>query len=178
MRSIARLLAAVVAFTTGSGAFAHPTEYQLKAVFLLNFARYVEWPEGKLSVPSIEVCVLGRDPFGGALDEVAGRQAQGREVHVRRVEGPDEARECHVVFMSASEERRVAAALRVLDGEPVLTVSDIEGFVEAGGGIGFTTVDERIRFDVNAAALRHGGLRASARMMGIARNVIGLGGAR
>ena len=72
----------------------------------------------------------------------------------------------------------MGAALRALGELPVLTVSDIDGFAEAGGGIGFAMVDDRVRFDVNARALEESRLKASAQLMKIARTVIGLGGAR
>ncbi|MCB1957225.1 MAG: YfiR family protein [Rhodocyclaceae bacterium] len=177
-----RLLAALlslmfVALATDRDALAQPTEYQLKAVFLLNFARYIEWPAGSLHEGEpIQLCVLGRDPFGAALEAIDGKQAQNRAVDVRMLVLPEQTEGCHVLFVSGSEERRVASLLRGLGQAPVLTVSDLDGFVEAGGAIGFATVDDRIRFDINAEALQRAGLRPSAQLMKIARHIVGLEG--
>lgn len=174
-----RLLAALlslmlVALATGRPALAQPTEYQLKAVFLLNFARYIEWPAGSLHEgEAIQLCVLGRDPFGAALETIDGKQAQNRIVEVRMLVAPEQTAGCHVLFVSGSEERRIATVLRGLEHAPVLTVSDLDGFVDAGGAIGFATVDDRIRFDINAEALQRAGLHPSAQLMKIARHIVG-----
>ncbi len=177
--TFAFLAASILALASGPLARAQPTEYQLKAVFLLNFARYVEWPAEALPQSGrIEVCVLGRDPFGDALDVIDGKRAQERLVEVRLLALPEQATGCHLLFLSGSEERKMRAVLREVEGLPVLTVSDIEGFAEAGGGIGFATVDDRIRFDVNSRTLQRAQLKASAQLMKIARRVIGLEGGR
>jgi hypothetical protein len=153
---------------------APPTEYQLKAAFLLNFARYVEWPAAKLGAGSpIRICVLGRDPFGGALVAHDGRQAQGHDVRVRAIDTVEQAGECHVLFVTESEERRVASILRSAAGKSVLTVSDIDGFAEAGGAVGLFNDDDRVRFDINLGTLQRDGLKASAQLLRLGRNFIG-----
>lgn len=149
-------------------------EYQIKAAYLLNFARYVEWPAARLPpAQALRVCVLGRDPFAGALSALEGRQVNGREVRVRQLEGADQAGDCHVVFIADSEERRLAAMLRMLASRGLLLVSDIDGFAEAGGSIGLVTEDGRVRFDINQASLQRDGLRASAQLLRLARSVHG-----
>lgn len=151
-----------------------PTEYQLKAVFLLNFARYVTWPEEALAgSEAIDICVLGRDPFGEHLTGLEARQAQGRTVKVHFPPSPEQTGGCEVVFVAASEQRRLNAVLRELTVRPVLTVSDIDGFVEAGGNIGLVTVDDRIRFDINRATVFQQHLRLSAQLLKLARRLIG-----
>lgn len=179
-RLLAGLLAlSLAALPAGQPVFAQPTEYQLKAVFLLNFARYVEWPADRLpDGEPIELCVLGRDPFGPALDAIDGKQAQNREVRVRLLAIAEQAESCHVLFLSGSEERRLTSVLRAVENLPILTVSDVEGFVGAGGAIGFATVDDRIRFDINALALQRSRLKPSAQLMKIARAIVGLEGGR
>lgn len=154
---------------------AQPGEYQIKAAYLVNFARYVEWPAARLpaGVP-LRLCLLGRDPFGGALEGLEGRQLQGRELRFRQVDGLDQAQDCHLVFISGSEERRMAVVLRGLTGHGVLTVSDIDGFVDAGGGIGLVTEDERVRFDINQGTLARDGLRASSQLLRLGRRVLGM----
>ncbi|KAA3654488.1 MAG: YfiR family protein [Proteobacteria bacterium] len=168
------LLLLPLLFASSVRAAPPPTEYQLKAVFLLNFARYVTWPDAALAdSEAIDICVLGRDPFGEHLTGLEARQAQGREVKVHFPAAPEQAGECEVVFVSASEQRRLNAILRELEGRPVLTVSDIEGFVEAGGNIGLVTVDDRIRFDINRNAVSAQHLKLSAQLLKLARRLIG-----
>jgi len=157
-------------------AWAAPTEYQLKAVFLLNFARYATWPDTVLPEEAdIDICVVGRDPFGSHLAGLESRQAQGHAVRIHYPETPEAARECEVVFVAASEQRRLNVILRELAGAPVLTVSDIEGFVEAGGAIGFVTQDDRVRFDINRDTLARDGIKLSAQLLKLARRLIGDG---
>ena len=169
------LLALLLCLTGGRFATASPAgEYQIKAAYLLNFARYVEWPAVRLPVAqALRVCVLGRDPFDGALSALEGRQVNGREVRLRQLEGADQAGECHVVFISESEKRRLGPMLRMLASRGLLLVSDIEGFAEAGGSIGLVTEDGRVRFDINQASLQRDGLRASAQLLRLARSVHG-----
>ncbi|MBT0962070.1 YfiR family protein [Denitromonas iodatirespirans] len=170
-RAAPLLLAAVLAQPAGA---APPTEYQLKAVFLLNFARYVTWPEGAMADgDAIDICVLGRDPFGAHLTGLEARQAQGHNVKVHAVSSPESAERCEVVFVSASEQRRLNVILRDLAPWPVLTVSDIDGFVEAGGMIGLVTEDDRIRFDINRSAVATQNLRLSAQLLKLARRLLG-----
>jgi len=151
-----------------------PGEYQIKAAYLINFARYVEWPAGRLPAGTpLRLCLLGRDPFGGALLGLDGRQVQGREVRLRQADCLEQALDCHMVFVSGSEERRMGLVLRGLAGRGVLTVSDIDGFAEAGGGIGMITEDDRVRFDINQATLARDGLRASSQLLRLGRQVLG-----
>lgn len=176
MTSFPRWLAALILMLGAPLGMAQtpPSEYQLKAVFLYNFARYVEWPENRLpSGAPIQLCVVGRDPFGATFAPLTGRQVQGREVRVRVLTHGDEGTECHMVFIADSEGRRLGAHLRALAGRAILTVSDIEGFVDAGGCIGFVTVDDRVRFDVNLAAAQGDHLKLSAQLLKVARQVQG-----
>lgn len=173
-RLLALLLCSLALASGGLLQAAPPTEYQVKAAYLLNFARYVEWPAAKLAPGApLQFCVLGRDPFGGALSAFDGRQVQGHEARVRRIDDAERAGECHVLFVSESEERRVPGLLRGLAAQPVLTVSDIDGFAEAGGAIGLFNEDERVRFDINLTMLQRAGLKASAQLLRLGRNVIG-----
>lgn len=172
-----RLLILLLMMSFAATARAVPTEYQLKAVFLLNFARYATWPEQSLPENDpIDICVLGRDPFGAHLAGLESRQAQGRDVRILYPATATEARQCDVVFVSGSELRRLNVTLRELANAPVLTVSDIEGFVEAGGAIGFVTEDDRVRFDINRNTLERDHIKLSAQLLKLARKLIGDGG--
>jgi hypothetical protein len=151
-------------------------EYQVKAAYLLNFTRYVEWPDQAFTSPTapIDICLLGADPFGGALEQaVAGRVTRGRPLIVQLKRTAAEARYCPVVFVPGPIWRRNPAVLEQLRGHGVLTVGDTEDFAKAGGIIGFTIQDESVRFVVNLDARDLAGLRISSRMLALAAGLIG-----
>jgi hypothetical protein len=151
-----------------------PSEYEVKAAFLYNFARFVEWPPeaaGGDDRPFV-VAVLGDDPFGDALDRtLAGKTVASRPISVRRVSSPEEAQRANIVFVCSSEKTNVTHVLRVLGGGRVLTVGEMSGFAEQGGMIGFRTEDRRIRFDINADQAHRAGLRISSQLLKLARIV-------
>jgi hypothetical protein len=156
-------------------AFAQTTlsEAQAKAAFVLNFSRYIEWPERVFASGEtpLLICVLGRDATGSAVAALEGRQTQARAVAVRRLASFEEARNCQVLFITDSEERRLAMTLRGVAGQPVLTVSDIDGFIDMGGAIGIVHGDGRLQFEVNRQALEQAQLKASSHLLKLARNL-------
>lgn len=171
------ILAAAAALALGllTLAEAQPalSEAQVKAAFVLNFSRYVEWPATAFASHDAPVvaCSVGRDALGAALAALEGRSVQGRLLKVRRAVPPEDMRGCHVVFISEVDERRVIPVLRALAGQPVLTVSDTERFIDAGGAIGIVLGDERLQFEINRNALEQSQLKASASLLNLARNV-------
>lgn len=148
------------------------TEPQAKAAFVLNFARFVEWPVASFPTRESPViaCVLGRDGVAAALQGLDGRPVQGRVLRARRVASADELRECHVVFLGETDERRLVPLLRGLAGHPVLTVGDAERFIDIGGAIGLVAGEERLQFEINRHAIDQAQLKASANLMRLARN--------
>jgi len=147
------------------------SEYQVKAVYLFNFSRFVGWPQQ--SVPSTAVpfaiCVLGKDPFGPMLDAtLAGENIRGNSVVARRVAQAQEAAGCRVVFISNSEESRLKDILAALEKSSVLTVSDIPKFSEHGGMIEFVLQGDRVRFEVNLANTTEAGLTLSSDLLKVA----------
>lgn len=148
-------------------------EYVVKAAFLFKFATYIRWPVSTAPARPFVIGVLGEDPFGTALsDVVRGETVQGRGIRVRALSRKEEAVECDLVFISASEQPHVRAILDHLRGASVLTVSDLDRFAEQGGMIGLvTTEDNHIHFDINKAALDRAGLRASSQLLQLARIV-------
>ena len=176
-------LAVLTAVGSALGAVATPlaqtnsSESQVKAAFVLNFARYVEWPERAFASRDapLVICVVGRDSFGPALMALESRQAQGRAVKVRTNLTVEETRGCHVVFISDSEARRIPASVRGLAGRPVLTVSDVEGFIDSGGAIGIVAGDDRLQFEINRSALDQAQLKASSQLLRLARTVMNQG---
>ena len=150
-----------------------PTEFQVKAVYLFNFGKFVKWPApahpGK---DTFSICVLGGDPFGTTLDStVAGERIDGRRVNVRRISAAAEAGNCRIVFVSSSEQGRVSSVIATLAQQPVLTVSDMEGFVDRHGMIGFVMDHDRVRFEVNLSAAEKAGLTLSSELLKVATSV-------
>lgn len=162
-------LHAMGAQTDGAG------EAQLKAAFVYNFARFVEWPAASFNDAGdrLQLCVAGQGPVARLLPELEGRTAQGRELQVRSISSTTEAKACHMIFVSGVGEPRVADVLQVARGLAVLTVSDVSGFADAGGVIGLVRVDDRLQFEINLIAARARGLKVSAHLLKLARTVKG-----
>jgi hypothetical protein len=150
-----------------------PTEHQVKAAFLLNFTKFVEWPEAAFESQEspLSICILGDDPFAGPLDQlIEGETAGGRRIALQRIRRPPPPKACQVLYISNSEKNSKA----ILDGAGpgVLTVGDRDGFVREGGIIAFAVEGRHIRFDVNQRAATKASLNLSARMLGVARSVL------
>lgn len=147
------------------------SEYDVKAAFLLNFGKFVEWPS---AAGDLEICVLGDDPFGSSLDDtVAGRTVGKRAVTTRRIARVDAAEGCSILFVSRSEEGAVDAILRRLSGAPVLLVADQARFAKRGGMINFVESNSKIRFEINEAAAKKAGLKISSQLLRLATIVEG-----
>jgi len=149
-----------------------PGEYELKAAFLFNFAKFIDWPRGSFASPQspFTICVLGEDPFGRALDEgLRGKAIGNQPFALRRLKDKAEARRCQVVFVSSSETRHLAEIVESLRGANVLLVGDTAGFASSGGTIEFTLDQEnRVRFTINTDAADRAGLKFSAKLLALA----------
>lgn len=147
------------------------TEYEIKATYLYNFGRFVQWSTGSAAAKSnlFTICVIGQDPFGSALDTtLAGEIIDGKSVVAKRVSSPQDAQNCRILFISSSEGKRLKDILAGLDKAGVLTVSDIPEFSERGGMIQFVTVGNKIRFEVNLTSARDAGLILSSDLLKVA----------
>lgn len=143
-------------------------EYQIKAVFLFNFAQFVEWPPEAFANPQspIIIGVLGRDPFGKYLDEaVAGETANQRPLRVQRYRRVDEIKDCHILYISSSEDERLDQILARLRGRSILTIGDSEDFALRGGIIRFITRRNKIRFRINLPAAKAAKLVISSKVL-------------
>jgi hypothetical protein len=143
-------------------------EYQLKAVFLFNFAQFVEWPAAAFPAPDapLVIGVLGSDPFGPALDEVVRGETIGpHRLEVRRYTRLDEVGPCQILFIGASEATRLEQVLGRLRDRPILTVSDLEGSALRGVMIRFVPENGRIRLRINLEAARKAGLQVSSKLL-------------
>lgn len=146
------------------------SESQLKAAYLVNFLKYVEWPASR---STINICLFGRDSLGPYLAGYEGRQISGRELRIRKVSSPEQLADCQELFIPETEEARVGAVLRWVDRQAILTVSDLETFTRDGGAIALIRNDGRLQFDINHDAINRAGLKASSQMLRLARQVVG-----
>jgi hypothetical protein len=140
-----------------------PLEYRVKAAYLFNFLKYVEWPDGAVTGP-FTICVAGRNPFGAVLAEtVNGERIGERTVMARVVAEPDPA--CHVLFVP-----RTTTAGPYLRGAPrALTVGESADFLGDGGAIVFVQEGANVRFQINEDAAARAGLRISSRLLRLSR---------
>lgn len=153
-------------------------ESQVKAVFLFNFAQFVEWPPDAFADPDtpLVIGILGADPFEGFLDRaVRGEQLQGRSFQVRRYRSADEIKTCHILFIGGRDGQRVEEILRRLATRPILTVGDEDRFTERGGMIRFVTEQSRIRLQINVEAAQAAGLTISSKLLRLAEIVTSQG---
>jgi len=149
-------------------------EYKVKAAFLYNFAKFVEWPAAVFPEPRspFNLCVLCDDPFGPSLDQtVAGESIDGRPIAVQRGARLAELKGCHLLFVSRSERERQRESLAALRDSAVLTVGDAGRFLDDGGMIDFVLEGNRVRFEVNLAAVEKSRLKISSKLLRLARVV-------
>lgn len=149
-----------------------PTEYQVKAAYLANFARFVEWPPGALADDQpIPVCILGQDPFGPVLDAaLSGESVERHPLVARRIGAIRNADDCRIIFISSSE-LVIDSVIASVEGMPILTVSDVPGFLKHGGMIEFVLEANRVRFEINLSTARAAGLNLSSELLRVATAV-------
>jgi uncharacterized protein DUF4154 len=148
-----------------------PSEYEIKAGFLYNFAKFVEWPPSAFSNPKqpINICVFGRDPFGHVLDDaLLGKTIGNHTTSIEHTRQTSELIRCHIVFVSAVESPRLPEILGSLRGRNVLLVGETEGFASAGGVIQFVLDENRVRFVINPDAANRAGLKISSKLLALA----------
>jgi hypothetical protein len=147
--------------------------HEVKAAYLYQFGRYVEWPSDReQAINSFVICVLGQDPFGVALDEtVKGKIISGHPVAVKRILGPGELPDCRILFIGRSEDDRLPAILKALEGRMVLTVGEGTQFTRRGGMVAFTSEDKKVRFAMNLVAAEAAKLRLSSQLLRLAVSV-------
>lgn len=168
--------AAMVAQSAAALPPARLREAEVKAVFLLNFTRFVEWPPDSFPGPGdpIVIGVLGADPFGKLLDEaVRGERVNGRPIVVRRFKNAQELEPCQVLYISSSEKERVPGILELLRDSKTLTVGESDRFASQGGAIRLMTEKNRVRFEINKGAADRAGLRISSQLLRLGRVVGG-----
>lgn len=149
-------------------------EYELKAAFLYRLTEFVDWPAD--AFPSgnapFRICVFGADPFGDSLDRVLrGERVKGHPLAAARVTQVEQLAGCHIVFIGSSQRERITAVLNSLRASPVLTVADMDNFLEQGGTMNFVTAGGRLSFDINITAADRARLQFSSKLLRLARTI-------
>jgi hypothetical protein len=145
-----------------------PDEYQVKAVFLFNFAQFVEWPAQAFrdKTSPLVIGVLGDDPFGPYLDEVVkGEKVGARPLQVRRFRRVEDIADCHILFIGASESDSLEKTVAQLKDRSILTVGDMEAFARRGGMVRFFTENGKIRLKIYVEAAKAHQLKISSKIL-------------
>jgi hypothetical protein len=149
------------------------SEYQLKAAFLFNFAKFVEWPVEAFrdaNSPFV-IGVLGENPFETDLeDTVKDKVINGHPFVIKQLKNLSELKTCHILFISKSERRRLPEIIANLGAAPVLTVSEVDRFLQAGGMVNFILEGNKVRFEINDQPAKRAGLRISSKLLNLARH--------
>jgi len=149
------------------------SEYDVKAAFLINFVRFVDWSEQTRSRTGNELIlgIAGEDPFGNSLNLIRGVQIKNRKLVIKSAVNSNSLADCDILFISASEKDRLPSLMATLKDLPILTVSEIEGFAQRGGIINFIIVGNKVHFEINPDAAEHVGIHISAQLLKLARIV-------
>lgn len=147
------------------------TEYEIKAAFLYNFAKFVEWPPSVFtdSKQPFNICVLGADPFGRSLDDaVLGKTVASHPVAVTRARLVQELPDCHILFIAGAQRSSLSEILGRFRGKNVLIVGETEDFASTGGTIQFVLEGNHVRFAINPDAAERAGLKISSKLLALA----------
>ncbi len=167
------LFAPIAAFAQKVGTV---NEYQLKAVFIYNFSKFIEWPDSAFSdsTANFQICVVGNNPFGSALQTLSNRSYHTHPIVIKYPQTLNEAKSCHILYIDDAVKLAPWHDLaRNIGDAPVLTVSSLSDATQSGIAIGFVSQDGKIRWAFNLNATRKAQLKVSAKLMEIAVTVIG-----
>ncbi len=151
------------------------SEAQIKAAYLYNFAKFVEWPAEVLAADAeIVLCVVGNNVLDNALQSLDGRKAGAHLLRVVQSQhAEDNLHACQMLFIGVSEQSRFVTSIKALQNAPVLTLSDSGDFAEKGGGIALLFRDNKVGFEVNLESIHNAGLRLPGQLLNIATHVYG-----
>jgi hypothetical protein len=167
MRRAALTAVAIVLLAHPLACRAEGLEYQVKAAFLFNFLKFVEWPPAASDSPWV-IGVLGRDPFGGVLeDTVRGKMVSGRRVEVRRYGRAADVKDCNILFIGRADSERMTTPVQ----PGMLTVGESPGFLKSGGIINFYLDDNRVHFEIRPEVAHAAGLRLSSQLLKLGRTL-------
>jgi len=147
---------------------ARATEYQIKAAFLYNFTKFIDWP---FDTGTLNLCILGEDHFGRDIDDIEGKTVAGKALSVRRIKSVQDIKQCRMLFIASPESERLDSILIAAQGLNILTVGDTTGYAERGVIINFYTEHNKIRFEINKDAASRSELKISSKLFGLAKIV-------
>ena len=167
-------------------------EYQIKAAFLYNFLKFVEWPKAKIgeSNEPIIVSTIGQDVFQDAFDSIKNKTLEGRKIVIKKFEGIEELqkadskkkyrqhsqieaiRKSHLLFICPSEKIYIADILKSVKGHNILTVADTQSFLEAGGIINLMMEEKKVRFEINMVSAKEADIQIRSQLLRLAKKVI------
>lgn len=169
------ILAFFLASSTALDTYAQktkPTEYEVKAAFIYNFAKFVEWP-ADTSDDNMTLCILGQDPFGSALDNINGKTVCGKTLMVKHINSVQNLDNADMLFISSSEKEHLGQLIEVVGDLSILTIADTEGYAEQGVIINFYLERKKVRFEINVEAAERSGLKLSSKLLNLAKIVPG-----
>lgn len=166
-------------------------EYKVKAAFLFNFLKFVDWPNGKAADPNqpITICIIGKDPFGKAFEPVKNKEVKGKRVVVKRFKSVVElkrlgesgkgeldkqieaVKKCHLLFVCSSEKEVLKDIMDAVKDSPVLTVADTAEFLKSGGIINFVMEKQKVRFEINDGTAKRSKLKIRSQLLRLAKKV-------
>jgi hypothetical protein len=163
-------------------------EYKIKAAFLYNFIKFVDWPEEKTKDQNgpIIIGIVGKDPFGDAFEPMTKKQIKGRNGLINRFEGSEKfkksskagksaiesLRKCHLIFICSSEEKNSPEIINLVDKHSVLTVGETPNMLKSGGIINFVVEENKVRFEINLTAAKNSKLKIRSQLLRLAKKVI------
>lgn len=148
-----------------------PSEYEVKAAYLYNFTRFIEWPESAFpgEAAPLVIGVVGENPFGAVLDElIREKVVNGHPLTVRRCRTAGDMTSCHLLFVTGADGRESARVLNLAHQAPIVTVGEAVRFARQGGTINFVLKDDRVGLEINRQAARLAGVRISSRLLNLA----------
>jgi len=168
---IAALVVFLLLFTDCSAIASSPSEEEIKAAFVYNFAKFIEWPEMS-EKKLIKIGYVGDNPLSGNLALLSNRKIKELGIEVFQINDPEEALAVEVLFVPAADFNDSSEIIRAIADQPILSISDAPGFVKKGGVIGLKIAGNRLRFDVNLKLANRKGLKISSQLLSLAMEVI------
>jgi len=150
-------------------------EHKIKAAFIYNFAKFIEWPAESFAKDqnTLTLCIIGKDLFGDATKTVEGKTIKEKKLLVKRIKGIEDIGECHILFISESEGKNLSPILEKIKYKHILSIADMEGFAHRGGIINFITTDNKVQFEINIDAAQQSGLKVSSKLLKLAKIIKG-----
>jgi hypothetical protein len=166
------IILTIVAFMvfSGTGHCLEGTEYQIKGAMMMNFIKFIEWPEQLIDKTgnTITIGIIGKGIFGNTLDQINGRTIGDKKLSIRHIQSLNQLSGCQVLFVSASESHRCYQILKEVAGAPILTIGEDEDFIRLGGIIRFYNEKSHIRFEINQTAALKSDLQLSVKLLEVA----------